>query len=32
MNCDVTSDQIERYRQDGFLVIDYFLTSIELSE
>jgi phytanoyl-CoA hydroxylase len=32
MNCDVTSDQIERYRKDGFLVIDNFLTSGELAE
>jgi phytanoyl-CoA hydroxylase len=32
MNYDVTSDQIERYRQDGFLVIDNFLTSSELAE
>ena len=32
MNGDVTSDQIERYRKDGFLVIDNFLTSSELAE
>ena len=32
MKCDVTSDQIERYRQDGFVVIDNFLTSSELAE
>jgi phytanoyl-CoA hydroxylase len=32
MNCDVTSDQIERYRKDGFVVIDNFLTSSELAE
>ena len=32
MNSDVTSDQIERYRKDGFLVIDNFLTSSELTE
>jgi len=32
MNCDVTSDQIERYRKDGFLVIDNFLTANELTE
>src|SRR6202166_5301870 len=32
MNCDVTSDQIELYRKDGFLVIDNFLTSSELAE
>jgi len=32
MNCDVTGDQIERYRQEGFLVIEDFLTSSELAE
>ena len=32
MDCDVTSDQIERYQKDGFLVIDNFLTSSELAE
>ena len=32
MNCDVTSEQIERYRRDGFLVIDNFLTPSELAE
>jgi len=32
MNCDVTGEQIERYRQDGFLVIEDFLTSRELAE
>jgi phytanoyl-CoA hydroxylase len=32
MNCDVTNDQIERYRKDGFLVIDNFLSSSELAE
>ena len=32
MNCDVTSDQIGRYRNDGFLVIDNFLSSSELAE
>ena len=32
MNCDVTSDQIEGYRKDGFVVIDNFLTSSELAE
>ena len=32
MKCDVTSDQIARYRKDGFLVIENFLTSSELAE
>jgi phytanoyl-CoA hydroxylase len=32
MKCDVTSEQIARYRNDGFLVVDDFLTSGELSE
>jgi phytanoyl-CoA hydroxylase len=32
MNCDVTSDQIERFRKDGFVVIENFLTSSELAE
>jgi phytanoyl-CoA hydroxylase len=32
MNCDVTSDQIARYRKDGFVVIDNFLTSSEVAE
>ena len=32
MKCDVTGDQIERYRKDGFLVIDNFLTASELAE
>jgi ectoine hydroxylase-related dioxygenase (phytanoyl-CoA dioxygenase family) len=32
MKCDVTSEQIDRYRRDGFLVIDNFLTPSELAE
>lgn len=32
MKCDVTSEQIERYRREGFLVIDNFLTASELTE
>jgi phytanoyl-CoA hydroxylase len=32
MKCDVTTDQIERYRRDGFLVIENFLTPLELAE
>jgi ectoine hydroxylase-related dioxygenase (phytanoyl-CoA dioxygenase family) len=32
MKCDVTTEQIERYRKDGFLVIENFLTSSELAE
>jgi len=32
MNCDPTSDQIDRYRKDGFVVIDDFLTASELAE
>jgi ectoine hydroxylase-related dioxygenase (phytanoyl-CoA dioxygenase family) len=32
MNCDLSHEQIERYRADGFLVIDNFLTSSELAE
>jgi ectoine hydroxylase-related dioxygenase (phytanoyl-CoA dioxygenase family) len=32
MNCDVTNEQIERYRKDGFVVIENFLTSEELAE
>ncbi len=31
MNTQVTSDQIEFYRKNGFLVIDDFLTGAELS-
>ena len=31
MNTQVTSDQIEFYRENGFLVIDNFLTGAELS-
>jgi phytanoyl-CoA hydroxylase len=32
MKCEVTSEQIERYRNDGFLVIENFLTASELAE
>jgi phytanoyl-CoA hydroxylase len=32
MKCEVTDDQIERYRKDGFVVIEGFLTSSELAE
>jgi phytanoyl-CoA hydroxylase len=32
MISDVTSDQIARYRRDGFLVIENFLSSSELAE
>jgi phytanoyl-CoA hydroxylase len=32
MISDVTSDQIEHYQNDGFVVIDNFLTSSELAE
>jgi ectoine hydroxylase-related dioxygenase (phytanoyl-CoA dioxygenase family) len=32
MNCDLTGAQIERYREDGFIVIENFLTSSELAE
>ncbi|MGH8290520.1 MAG: phytanoyl-CoA dioxygenase family protein [Steroidobacteraceae bacterium] len=32
MKCDATGEQIDRYRKDGFLVIENFLTSSELSE
>jgi phytanoyl-CoA hydroxylase len=32
MKCDVSTEQIERYRRDGFLVIENFLTPVELAE